>query len=53
MELSDLTVLDLSGNPGITFIPQDIDMLQNLKTLRFQGNGLQALPSSILRMRNL
>lgn len=53
LELSDLTVLDLSGNPGITFLPQDIDMLQNLKTLRFQGNGLRDLPSSLLRMRNL
>ena len=53
MELSDLTVLDLSGNPGITFIPQDIDLLSNLQTLRFQSNGLQTLPSSMLRMRNL
>jgi len=52
-DFDDLTVLDLSGNPGITFIPQDIDLLRNLKTLRFQSNGLRDLPSSMLRMRSL
>ena len=35
LDLSDLTMLDLSGNPGITFLPHDIDMLTNLKALRF------------------
>ena len=53
LNLTDLTVLDLSGNPGITFIPNDIDLLSNLRTLKFQGNGLQRLPSSILLMRSL
>ena len=40
LNLVDLTVLDLSGNPGITFLPNDIDLLTNLKTLRFCSNGL-------------
>ena len=53
LQLTDLTVLDLSGNPAITFIPQDIDMLSNLKTMRFCGVGLTSLPSSILRMTSL
>ena len=51
--MTDLTVLDLSNNPSITFLPEDIDLLSNLKTLRFQGNGLVNLPSGLLRMRNL
>ena len=35
LDLNDLTVLDLSGNPGIQTIPQDIDLLSSLKTFRF------------------
>lgn len=53
MDLSDLTVLDLSGNPGISFIPNDIDMLQNLKTFRFCGNGVSTLPIALLKLRSL
>lgn len=53
LELNDLTVLDLSANPGITFLPEDIDRMTSLKTLRFQNNGLRALPSSLLRMSSL
>ena len=53
LELNDLVVLDLSSNAGITFIPQDIDRMTSLKTLRFQNNNLHELPSSILRMESL
>ena len=53
LQLNDLAVLDLSGNPNIGFIPQDIDLLSNLKTFRFQGNKVTSLPTSILRLRSL
>ena len=53
LQLSDLTILDLSGNPAINFIPQDIDMLHSLKTMRFCSVGLSSLPSSILKMNSL
>lgn len=53
LALTDLTVLDLSGNTKITSIPNDIDMLHNLKTLRFCGVGLDKLPSNLLKMSSL
>jgi Leucine-rich repeat (LRR) protein len=50
---TDLTVLDLSQNPALSALPQDIDLLTELKTLRVCGNGLLTLPSSILNLKNL
>ena len=50
---TDLTALDLSQNPGIASLPDDIDLLQQLKSLRVCGNGLLHLPSAILNMRSL
>lgn len=36
----NLTVLDLSNNPALSLIPDDIDKLINLKTLRWNGNNV-------------
>jgi hypothetical protein len=38
--LKQITVLDLSDNPGLVDIPQEIDSLKALKTLRLNGNGI-------------
>ena len=50
---TDLTELDLSQNPGIVTLPEDIDLLANLKKLRVCGNGLVSLPNAILNLRQL
>ena len=50
---TDLTELDLSQNPGIVTLPEDIDLLINLKKLRVCGNGLVNLPTAILNLRHL
>jgi Leucine-rich repeat (LRR) protein len=36
----NLTVLDLSNNPALCVIPDDIDKLVGLKTLRWSGNNV-------------
>jgi Leucine-rich repeat (LRR) protein len=48
-----LTQLDLSKNPSLNFIPEDIDLLVNLKALRICGNGIQNVPKQILNMKEL
>jgi Leucine-rich repeat (LRR) protein len=45
--------LDLSDNPNLIEIPQEIENLKALKTLRFNGNGISNLPYSLLHLRNL
>jgi len=48
-----LTSLDLSGNPKLVSVPEDIDRLRNLKKLRLVGNNMAQLPASILGMSSL
>ena len=48
-----LTELDLSQNPGITMLPDDLDLLSNLKKLRVCGPSLTTLPMAILNLRSL
>ena len=49
----DLTVLDLSNNPKLISMPEDIDQLHNLTKLRLVGNNMTQLPGSLLHMQNL
>jgi len=49
----NLTVVDLSNNPTLSLIPDDIDKLINLKTLRWSGNNVQSLPNSLLTLKDL
>ena len=48
-----LTSLDLSNNPKLVSIPEDIDQLVKLQKLRLVGNNMTQLPASILHMREL
>ena len=44
-----LKVLDLSQNPALAVIPEEISKLANLQTLRLQQCSVTSLPLSILR----
>ena len=43
-----LTSLDLSSNPLLSALPEDIGNLSNLKQLRISGCSLKTLPVSVL-----
>ena len=47
----NIQVLDLSQNP--IQIPEEIGMLEGLKTLRLQQCGLKSLPMSVLKLQCL
>jgi len=49
----NLTVVDLSNNPALSLIPDDIDKLINLKTLRWSCNNVQSLPIGLLTLKDL
>jgi Leucine-rich repeat (LRR) protein len=49
----NLLVIDLSGNPGLSVMPNEIESLKNLRTLRWSGNGLAQLPSGLLELEEL
>ena len=53
MQYTHLTVVDLSNNPIITSLPQDIDLLTSLKTLRVCSCGLKSLPRALLNLEDL
>merc|ERR1712137_1420725 len=42
-----LVTLDLSGNDGLTTIPDEISKLQNLKELNLAGTAITTVPPSI------
>ena len=39
-QCTQLTSIDISDNPGLTFIPENFDMLVNLKTIRLCNNNI-------------
>ena len=46
-------MIDLSGNPGLSVIPNEIESLKNLRSLCWSGNGLTNLPSGLLELEEL
>jgi Leucine-rich repeat (LRR) protein len=45
---TQLTQVELSQNPKLTKIPEEISLLTNVKTLRLTGNNIDVLPRSLL-----
>jgi leucine-rich repeat protein SHOC2 len=48
-----LTSLDLSSNPLLSSLPEEIGNLSNLKQLRISGCSLKTLPVSVLLLEQL
>jgi len=53
LEMTSLETLDLSGNPSLKSLPEDMSSLVNLRKLRVNNAGLTSLPMGLPRLPKL
>jgi len=53
LQYPNLTAVDLSNNPHINKLPDELGNLVNLKQLRLQGCSLTSIPDSFLGFKEL